>query len=336
MNSPASIDRPPVEILLTGPIETVSAGSFDEHFMVHRLWEAADRQALLTRAGSRIRGIAAFGHGRIDHQFMTHLPALEIVANFGVGYDQVDVQSAAKRGVVVTNTPDVLTDEVADLALGLLLATVRRLPQADRYLREGRWREAEFPLSPSLRGRTIGIVGLGRIGQAIARRCGAFGLEVAYHSRRQRPNVDWRYYPSLMEMARDVDVLILSIPGGHSTSRLFDAGVLEALGPDGILINVARGSVVDEPALIAALKEGRILAAGLDVFATEPNVPSELGALDNVVLLPHLGSASILTRKLMGQLVLDNLVHWFAGRGPLTPVPETPWTGTASTPGPHG
>jgi lactate dehydrogenase-like 2-hydroxyacid dehydrogenase len=332
MNTPVPIDRPAVEILLTGPIETASAGSFGAHFMVHRLWEAADRQALLTGVGPRIRGVAAGGgHGRIDDQLMARLPALEIVASFGVGYDQIDVRSAAKRGVVVTNTPGVLTDEVADLALGLLLATVRRLPQADRYLREGLWREAEFPLSPSLRGRRIGMVGLGRIGQAIARRCSAFGLEVVYHGRKQRPGVDWRYYPSLIEMARDVDVLILSVPGGAATSRLVDAAVLEALGPEGILINVARGSVVDEPALISALKEGRILAAGLDVFAAEPNVPEELIALDNVVLLPHLGSASVLTRKLMGQLVLDNLVSWFEGHGPLTPVPETPWVGAAST-----
>jgi lactate dehydrogenase-like 2-hydroxyacid dehydrogenase len=327
MKTPAAKVRPGIEILLTGPIETVSAGSFDEHFIVHRLWEAADRQELLTRIGSRIRGVAAFGHGRIDQPLMTQLPALEIVASFGVGYDQIDVQSAANRGVAVTNTPDVLTDEVADLAVGLLVATVRRLPQADRYLRSGRWREAQFPLSASLRGRTIGIVGLGRIGQAIARRCSAFGLEVAYHSRRQREDVNWRYYPSLVEMARDVDVLILSVPGGSGTSRLVDARVLDALGPNGILINVARGSVVDEPALIEALRQGKILAAGLDVFAAEPNVPSELIALDNVVLLPHLGSASVHTRKLMGQLVLDNLVHWFAGHGPLTPVPETPWTG---------
>lgn len=313
-----------VEILQTSPMAMPSPEAFEAAFTVHRLWEAADPQALLAEVGARIRGIAAGGHIPIDGALMDRLPALELVANFGVGYDKVDVAAAADRGIVVTNTPDVLTEEVADLALGLLLATVRRLPQADRFLREGRWLQGAFPLSTSLRGRTIGILGLGRIGKAVARRCEAFGLEVAYHGRHEQKDVGYRYYGSLVEMARAVDVLIVVTPATAQTQRLVNAEVLDALGPNGILINVARGSVVDERAVIDALREKRILAAGLDVFEDEPRVPEDLIALDNTVLLPHIGSASVHTRQAMGQLVVDNLRSWFAGQGPLTPVPETP------------
>jgi lactate dehydrogenase-like 2-hydroxyacid dehydrogenase len=253
------------------------------------------------------------------------LPALEIIANFGVGYDRIDARHAASKGIIVTNTPDVLNEEVADLTLGLLLCTVRELPQAERFVREGRWTSANYPLSSSLQRRTVGIVGLGRIGKAIAKRLDAFGVTVVYFGRSQQKSVERRYYPSLVQMARDVDTIIVCAPGGKETENLIDAPVLEALGANGILINVARGSLVDEPALIAALKKGTILAAGLDVFAEEPRVPAELLALQNTVLLPHVGSASHLTRDAMGQLVADNLISWFEGRGPITPVPETPY-----------
>jgi lactate dehydrogenase-like 2-hydroxyacid dehydrogenase len=250
------------------------------------------------------------------------------VSSFGVGYDRIDTRAAAQRGIVVTNTPDVLTEEVADTTLGLLLATVREMPQAERYLRAGRWPEGDFRYSrATLRNRTAGIVGLGRIGRAIARRLDAFLVPVAYHNRSRQTDVAYRYYDSLVAMARDVDILIVVTPGGDGTRHLIDAMVLEALGPNGILINIARGSVVDEQALIHALRNGTVLAAGLDVFEREPHVPVELMALDNVVLLPHIGSASVYTRDAMDQLVVDNLVAWFDGRGPLTPVPETPWPG---------
>lgn len=315
----------PVEILQTSPMAMPSPEAFEAAFTVHRLWEAPDRKALLDAVGPRIRGIASGGNIAIDDRFMDALPALEVVANFGVGYDRVDAAAAARRGVVVTNTPDVLTEEVADLALGLLIAAVRRLPQADRFLRDGRWPAGPFPLSPSLRGRSVGILGLGRIGKAIARRCEAFGLPVAYHGRARQPDVAYPYYASLLDMARAVDALIVVTPGGAGTARLVDAAVLEALGPNGVLVNVARGSVVDEAALIDALRNGTILAAGLDVFEAEPQVPGGLVALDNTVLLPHVGSATVPTRQAMGQLVFDNLASWFAGRGPVTPVPETPW-----------
>ncbi len=257
-------------------------------------------------------------------EFLGRFPKLEIVSSFGVGYDHVDAKWAAAHGIVVTNTPDVLTEEVADTALGLLLGTVRELPQAERYLRAGKWLEGDYPLTrATLRDRTIGMVGLGRIGKAIARRLDAFRVPVVYHSRHPQPGVPYRHYPQLVDMARDVDVLMVVTPGGPATKHLIDANVLETLGPDGILINMSRGSVVDEPALIAALEAGKILSAGLDVFANEPRVPPELMAMENVVLFPHVGSASVYTRDAMGQLVVDNLLSWAAGKGPLTPVPES-------------
>jgi lactate dehydrogenase-like 2-hydroxyacid dehydrogenase len=252
-----------------------------------------------------------------------------MVANFGVGYDTIDVASARHHGAIVTNTPDVLTEEVADLALGLLLAVVRRIPQADRYLRAGAWPKAAFPLSASLRERRIGILGLGRIGRAIAKRLEGFGSAIAYHGRNCQTDVTYTYYATAIELAQACDVLVVVAPGGGAEA-LINAEVLAALGADGILINVARGSLVDEAALITALQQGEIHSAGLDVFADEPRVPSALIALDDLVLLPHVGSASHHTRQAMGALLVDNLVAWFAGRGPVTPVPETPWPASAS------
>jgi lactate dehydrogenase-like 2-hydroxyacid dehydrogenase len=263
---------------------------------------------------------------RIDRELMSRLPRLEIVSTFAVGYDHVDAKWAGEHGIVVTNTPGVLTEEVADTALGLLLCTVREFPQAERFLRAGKWLEKGYRLTPAtLRDRTVGLVGMGSIGQAIARRLDAFKVPVVYHTRRPRPEVPYRHYPDLLAMARDVDILLVIVPGGPGTQNMIDAKVLDALGPDGIFINMARGSVVDEPALIKALREKRILSAGLDVYANEPVVPQELIAMDNVVLFPHLGSATVATRRAMDQLVVDNLLAWGAGKPPLTPVPETPW-----------
>lgn len=300
-------------------------------YVASRLREAFDVLELPPGADGldavrQVRGLALAGSGRaIDDALMAQLPSLEIIANFGVGYDAIDAEAAARRGVIVTNTPDVLTDEVADLALGLLLATVRQLPQADRYLRAGRWLEKGFPFTTTLRTRTVGIVGLGRIGKAVARRIEGFGVRVVYHGRKRQDDVPYRYYPSLLAMAEDVDTLVSVAPGGASTHRMIDGAVLAALGPEGIVINVGRGSVIDEQALIAALRDKVILSAGLDVFEDEPRVPEELIAMEHVVLLPHVGSASFHTREAMGQLQVDNLTSWFAGKGPLTPVAETPW-----------
>ncbi|SIQ57635.1 2-hydroxyacid dehydrogenase [Bosea sp. TND4EK4] len=313
------------EIVMTGPLMAYAADQLKERFVVHELWKAADRDALLREIADRVRGVAAGGgHNRVDAALFDALPKLEIVSSFGVGYDHVDAAEAGRRGLIVTNTPDVLTDEVADLAIGLLLATVRQLPQVDRYLREGKWLKGAYPLTTSLRKRSVGIVGLGRIGKAVAHRLEAFGLPVAYHGRSRQADVAYRYYPSLIDMAADVDTLISVAPGGASTHHIINAEVLKALGPNGILVNVGRGTVVDEAALIKALQDKTILSAGLDVFEDEPRVPADLIAMDHVVLLPHVGSASVHTREQMGQLLVDNLVSWFEGKGPKTPVPETP------------
>jgi lactate dehydrogenase-like 2-hydroxyacid dehydrogenase len=316
-----------IEVVMPAPMMPLIVEGVARSFTLHRLWETQDQAALLREVGPRVRGLAAGGSVMIDGAMMDRLPNLEIIANMGVGYDRVDAAEAGRRGIIVTNTPDVLTEEVADTALGLLIATVRQLPQVDRYLRAGKWLQRDYPLTATLRGRKIGIVGLGRIGKAIARRLEAFGLEIAYHGRSQQPGVPYRYYPDLTAMARDVDVLMCVAPGGPETKHLVNADVLRALGPDGVVINVGRGSVVDELALIAALRDKVILTAGLDVFEDEPRVPQELIDMDHVVLLPHVGSASVYTRNAMGQLVVDNLVAWFSGKGPLTPVAETPWAG---------
>ncbi|MEJ1160012.1 2-hydroxyacid dehydrogenase [Prosthecomicrobium sp. N25] len=315
------------EILQTGPMMKLIEDGIAAHFTVYRLWQASDPDALLADLAPRLRAVAAASHAPINPAFLDRLPKLEIVSSMGVGYDTIDARHAATRGVVVTNTPDVLSDEVADTALGLLLMTARELSAAERYLRAGLWvKQGEYPLTrTTLRGRTVGIVGLGRIGQAIARRVEAFGLPVVYHNRRQVPGEARRWYPSLLEMARDVDTLISVLPGGASTHHLIGAEVLAALGPNGIVINIGRGSVVDEAALVAALDAGTIASAGLDVFEKEPCLPEGLAKHEKVVLLPHVGSASHHTRDLMGQLVVDNLVTWFREGRPLTPVVETPW-----------
>lgn len=270
----------------------------------------------------RIRGVAAAT--AISADFIDSLPNLEVIANFGVGYDAVNAAHAATRKVMVTNTPDVLSDEVADTTVGLLLNTVRELPKAEAYLRAGKWEtDGAYPLtSLSLRGRTVGIFGLGRIGLAIAKRLEAFGLPIHYHTRNKRPDVAYQWHARLVDLASAVDVLVVIVPGGAATEKAVNTEVLDALGPQGVLISVGRGSTIDEPALIAALTDRRIAAAGLDVFAHEPHVPQALMDLPNACLLPHVASASVATRNAMADLVVDNLEAWLADRPALTPVPE--------------
>jgi len=323
-----------VEVLLIGPPKPTIVNGLSS-LMLHRLGDAKDRDALLKEVGGRVRAIASSVTAElIGGELMAKLPRLEIVSTFGVGYDHIDIQWAASHGITVTNTPQVLTEEVADTALGLLLCTVREFPQAERYLRAGKWTERAYPLTKAtLRDRTVGMVGMGAIGQAIARRLDAMKVPVVYHSRRPAAGVPYRHYPKLVDMARDATILLVITPGGAETKNLINAGVLEALGPEGILINMARGSVVDEDALIKALKDKTIMSAGLDVYLREPEVPAELIAMENVVLFPHLGSGSVYTRTQMDQLVVDNLVAWAAGKPPLTPVPETPWRGGRRTDG---
>jgi lactate dehydrogenase-like 2-hydroxyacid dehydrogenase len=270
-----------------------------------------------------IQGIAAMT--TISGSFMAELPNLKIVANFGVGYDAVDSHYAGANGIMVTNTPDVLTEEVADTAIGLLLNTIRELSAAERHLRAGDWEaKGNYRLTPlTLRGRKVGIFGMGRIGAAIAKRLEAFGVSIAYHNRRQVDGLGYDYHATLVDLARAVDTLIIVVPGGDSTRHAINAEVLAALGPNGVLINIGRGTTVDELALIAALTNRTIAAAGLDVFEHEPHVRPEFMTLPNAVLLPHVGSASVHTRDAMGNLCVDNLVSWFSGQGAVTPVPET-------------
>ncbi len=310
-------------VLLVGNVYPGTRRKMEAAYDFHALSEAADRAAKLAEVAPRCRAILTAGHGGADGALMDALPNLGIIANFGVGYDSVDVAAAKARGIRVTNTPDVLTDEVADLAMALLLATVRRVPQGDRYVRSGAWLKGPAPFTPTLIGKTMGVLGLGRIGKAIARRAEAFGVKIAYFGR-SRQDVPYPYYADLTAMARDVDILMIVAPGGPETRNIVNRGVIEALGPQGTLINVARGSLVDEPALIAALKDGRLGAAGLDVFADEPRVPDGLLALqDNVVFLPHMGSATHETRGAMGDLALANIDAFLAGMPLLTEVPET-------------
>jgi len=307
-----------IEILQTAAMPTQDPEAFDRQFQVHRHYLAAD--PIPGDIATRVRGIAAGGARRIDARVLDACPEVAIIASFGVGVDRVDVDEARRRGIVVTNTPHVLTEEVADLAMALLLATIRRIPAADRFLRDGLWEKGRFPLSPSLRGRTVGILGLGHIGKAIARRLAGFDVKVAYCGRGRQPDVALPYHATPLELAQHVDTLIVVTPGGADTANLIDAKVLSALGSDGILVNISRGSVVDQAALIEALASKRILAAGLDVFADEPRVPPELIAMDSVVLTPHIGSSSLRTWHDMSQVVLDNLVAWFREGRALTPV----------------
>ncbi|MCA0058792.1 MULTISPECIES: 2-hydroxyacid dehydrogenase [unclassified Mesorhizobium] len=285
--------------------------------------ERAEPSLVTDDMRDNVRAIASFGG--ISAAFMDALPKLEIVASFGVGYDSVDARHAGDHGIMVTNTPDVLTEEVADTAIGLLINTVRDLPRAETWLRDGSWqRKGNYPLSRlTLRGRSAGIFGMGRIGLAIARRLEAFGLPVAYHNRRRVEGLSYPYHPTLKGLAEAVDTLISVVPGGASTEKAVDAEILSALGANGVFVNIGRGSTVDEAALATALAKGTIAAAGLDVFADEPNVPRALLDATNASLLPHVGSASEHTRRAMADLCVDNLVSWFSERRSITPVPET-------------
>jgi hydroxypyruvate reductase len=289
-------------------------------YTVHRLFEARDRKAFLAGVKDKAQGLACFG-GAIDAALMDALPKLKIVACMSVGVDHVDLAAAKARGIHVTNAPDVLTDDVADIAIALLIGVARQIPQADRYVREGKWAaQGAMPLGAKLGGSTMGVLGLGRIGMAISKRAEALGVRIVYSGPRQKPGVAYRYYADLAAMAKDVDYLMVSCPGGAATRNLVNDQVISALGQKGVIVNIARGSVVDEKALVKALVEGRLRGAGLDVFADEPHVPAALLKLDNVVLLPHIGSATGATRQAMGQLMLDNLAAFYAGKPLLTPV----------------
>jgi hydroxypyruvate reductase len=303
--------KPEIVITARGHAGTMTA--LQGEFTAHLLSEAPDRTAFLKQHAAGVRGIACFGQ-RVDAALMEALPRVEIISNFGVGVDSINLEDAKKRKIIVTNTPDVLNECVADTAIALVLNTVRRYPQSETYLRSGNWASrGSFPLTPSLGGKTLGILGLGRIGEAIAKRAVAFGMKIRYHNRNKK-DVAYPYDADGVTLAKNSDVLIVVTPGTAETSRMVNAKVLDALGPEGYLVNIARGSVIDEPVLLRYLQEKRIAGAGLDVFADEPRVPPEFFTLENAVLFPHVGSATVETRKAMGDLQIENLRLHFAGK----------------------
>ncbi len=304
-------------VLLIEPIPSWIVDRAREEFDLIVVSHESDRSPEVMENLDRIRGIAMPGFAKVDAEMMKLMPNLEIVACFGVGYDGADTAYAAEHGIAITNTPEVLTDCVADLGMGLILATLRGMVDGDRYVRAGRWvNEGIMDLTNSPRGRCLGIVGLGRIGLELAKRAEVFGMTIAYYNRSERDDVPYPYYPNAVALAGACDVLALTCPGGEATQNLINGDVLAALGAKGYLINIARGSVVDEAALVAALSDNTIAGAGLDVFADEPNVPEALFPLGNVVLQPHQASATIETRTAMGNLTIDNLAAHFAGRPP--------------------
>ena len=307
------------EVLVMGPMYPPTLAALEEAFTLHKLWLAPDREAMLASLAGRIAAVASTASKGVDAGTIAKLPQLKLISHFGVGVDSVDVEAARGRGVAVTNTPDVLTEDVADLTLALLLATVRKVPQGDRFVRAGQWLQGAMPLTDTIQGKKLGIIGMGRIGRAIARRAEAFNLKVAYSGPNRKSDVSWPYFADPLALAGEVDFLVAACPGGEATRGLVSKAVIEALGPQGVFVNIARGSVADQPALIAALKEGKLGGAGLDVFADEPRVPEEFFAMQNVVLQPHVASATHPTRKAMGQLVVDNLAAFFAGKPLKTP-----------------
>jgi lactate dehydrogenase-like 2-hydroxyacid dehydrogenase len=292
----------------------------EAEFTAHKLWEAADQDAFLRGVADRVRGVAVYALHGCQAALIEALPKVEIIACMGIGVDRIDLACARKRGIRVTNTPDVVTPDTADTAVALMLAVERRIPQGDRFVRGGEWVNGDFAFGRSLGKRRLGIVGLGRIGGAIATRAQAFEMEIAYHGPREKTGAPYRYVADLVELAEWAEILVAACPGGEATRNLIDGKVIAALGPEGSLINISRGSVIDEPALIAALQSGTLGAAGLDVFASEPRVPEALRAMDNVVLSPHIGTQTHDARRAMGDLTVENLHAHFAGRELLSPV----------------
>ena len=307
------------DLILTGPTLQSAMDALEAEFRVHRMWEAEDKSAFLD-AHKNTRFLAATYHGSLDGAMMDRLPALEIISNFGVGVDGIDLKAARARNIRVTNTPEVLNDAVAELALALMLAVCRRVADADAYIRAGKWPDANYALTAELTGKTVGILGLGRIGKEIARRCQAFKMQVVYHGRTKQRFEPFPYYDNLVDMARDVDWLVAVVPGDTGTKGLVSREVLQALGPDGAFVNLGRGGLVDEPAMLELLKSGGLGGAGLDVFAEEPKMSEEFWTLPNVVLSPHQGSATTKTRWAMGDLFVRNLIAHRDGNPLITPV----------------
>jgi lactate dehydrogenase-like 2-hydroxyacid dehydrogenase len=311
----------PVELLTTAPVSPYMAARLNERFTVHERLHEGDR-ASFERIAPRVRALTGAGDSRVTGELIAQLPALEIISIFGVGYDGVDLAAAKRRGITVTNTPDILNDDVADLAIALMLGFSRSLVQADAHVRSGAWKQGPLPLGRKLSGARLGLVGMGRIGQRIAKRAEAFDMSIAYTSRSPRADVPYRRFDDAEKLAAACDWLVAITPGGPATRKLVDARVLRALGPEGVLVNVARGSVVDEAALIGALEHGAIAGAALDVFENEPAIDPRFAELPNVLLTPHIGTATRHTREAMADLVLANLCAHFEGARLPSPVPE--------------
>jgi len=308
------------EIILTAKGHAGTMAALQSEFTAHNLFEASSKDSFLQECAARVRGLATFGPMPVDGKLMDALPKLEIISNFGVGVDAINLADAKQRNIIVTNTPDVLNECVADTALALILNTLRKLPQSEKYMRGGNWASrGPYPLTTSLGGKVLGVLGLGRIGEAVAKRAMACGMTIRYHNRNKK-DVPYPYDPDPITLAKNSDVLMVVTPGGSETAKLVNEKVLQALGADGYLVNIARGSVVDEPVLLRYLQEKKIAGAGLDVFADEPRVPPEFFTLDNAVLFPHVASATVETRKAMGDLQVENLRRHFAGKPVLTRV----------------
>ncbi|MBD2748828.1 2-hydroxyacid dehydrogenase [Microvirga sp. BT688] len=308
------------EILMMGPYPAWDLEDLESNYKVHKLWEATDRAAFLSEVGGNVRAIATRGEIGASAELMKALPGLEIVSCYGVGTDAIDLSHAKANGIQVTNTPNVLTADVADIGVGLLLAVARQIPHADKYVRDGRWRSANMHLVTRVHGKTAGIVGMGRIGVEVAKRLAAFDCPITYFDINQRDDLPYTFVPDLITLAKQAEFLIVTLAGGVSTQGIINADVLRALGRDGILINISRGSTVDEAALLDALERNIIKGAGLDVFRNEPNIDERFLTLENVVLQPHHASGTVETRQAMGKLVRDNLAAHFARQPLLTPV----------------
>jgi lactate dehydrogenase-like 2-hydroxyacid dehydrogenase len=312
------------DLLLIGPLLPHTMAQLDAAYTLHRYDLAPDKDALVAALAPTLVAIATRGDYKFPGALMRRFPHVKIIGSSGAGYDGIDIDTARELGITVTHTPGAVTECVADTAWALILATVRRTLWQDRYVRAGKWPQSPVPLTEKVWGEKLGIIGLGRIGKAIAQRGEAFRMDIAYHGRRRQSDVAYRYYDSAVELARDVKILVVAIPGRDENRGIIDRHVIDALGPKGYFVNISRGTTVDEPYLVDALVNHRLAGAGLDVFANEPHVPEALFALDNVVLQPHTGSGTTPTRNAMGQMLVDNLAAFFAGKRLISPIPGSP------------
>ncbi|KAK3219825.1 hypothetical protein Dsin_013795 [Dipteronia sinensis] len=309
-----------IGLLISCPLSPYLEQELENSFKAFKIWQFEDRNQFFNTHGNSIRAVVGGSAAGADAELIETLPNLEIVSSCSVGLDKIDLVKCKEKGVRVTNTPDVLTDDVADLAIGLILTVLRRLCESDRFLRSGKWKKGGYKLTTKFSEKSVGILGMGRIGTAIAKRAEAFNCSISYHSRTQKPNLNYEYFPSAVELASNCQILVIACSLTEETRHIVNREVIDALGPKGFLINIGRGLLVDEPELVAALVEGRLGSAGLDVFENEPQVPEELFGLENVVLLPHVASGTVETRKAMADLVLGNLKAHFTNKPLLSPV----------------